>query len=84
MSSSSLKPNCNDALSHINRFLNRPSNWDQNVFQKQLMMCIRLAAAYSLTWLLEVSVFPEDVLVLHAENVLNGTLFLIQARKIFL
>ncbi|CAH8438716.1 unnamed protein product [Schistosoma guineensis] len=78
---SSLKPNCNDALSHINRFLNRPSNWNQNVFQKQLMMCIRLAAAYSLTWLLEVSVFPEDVLVLHAENVLNGTLFLIQDVK---
>ncbi|XP_018650846.1 hypothetical protein Smp_179690 [Schistosoma mansoni] len=75
---SSLKPNCNDALSHINRFLNRSSKWDQNVFQKQLMMCIRLAAAYSLTWLLEVSVFPEDILVLHAENLLNGTLFLIQ------
>ncbi|CAI2722975.1 unnamed protein product [Schistosoma spindalis] len=78
---SSLKPNCNDALSHINRFLNRPSNWDQNVFQKQLMVCIRLAAAYSLTWLLEVSVFPEDILVLHAENLLNGTLFLIQDVK---
>ncbi|CAH8436010.1 unnamed protein product [Schistosoma turkestanicum] len=78
---SSLKPNCNNALLHINRYLNRPSNWDQNVLQKQLMMCIRLASAHSLMWFLEVTVFPEDILVLHAENLLNGTLFLIQDVK---
>ncbi|TNN10874.1 Armadillo type fold isoform 1 [Schistosoma japonicum] len=78
---SPLKSNFNNALSHINRFLHRPSNWDQNISQKQLMLCVRLAAAYSLMWLLQLAVCPEDILALHSENLLSGTLFLIQDVK---
>ncbi|CAH8437229.1 unnamed protein product [Heterobilharzia americana] len=81
MESSTMKLRCIDALGHLNQFLCRPSNWGQEISRNQLMLCIRLAAAYSLAWLLQEPVFPEDVLATHAENLLYNILLLIQDVK---
>ncbi|CAH8438600.1 unnamed protein product [Heterobilharzia americana] len=78
---STMKLRCIDALGHLNQFLCRPSNWGQEISRNQLMLCIRLAAAYSLAWLLQEPVFPEDVLATHAENLLYNILLLIQDVK---